>query len=175
MSIAHAKIIQIRDYTNLVDQVSRVLRPGGLFDFMEFGFQIFDINRQLIQVATSRMEAPWLPRWMALVYMAVQRRGGTSDAAGKLHGWVRDIPVFEDIVHNEYWMPASPWFPKDNPEHEKMNEFGRLLRDDFFVSFCYLELCYGVEYPFVGLLACWQTSSSWEQPSDISYRGIGTE
>ena len=107
---------------------------------MEFGFQIFDINRQLIQVATSRMEAPWLPRWMTLVYMAVQRRGGTSDAAGKLHGWVRDTPAFEDIVHNEYWMPASPWVPEDNPKHEEMNAFGRLLQEDFFVSFCYFNL-----------------------------------
>ena len=144
---------------------------------MEFGFQIFDINRQLIQVATSRMEAPWLPRWMTLVYMAVQTRGGTSDAAGKLHGWVRDIPVFEDIVHKEYWMPASPWVPEDDPEHEEMNAFGRLLQEDFLVSFCYFNLnsycC--IERPSVGLFACRQTSSSWEQPSDIDYRRIGTE
>lgn len=106
---------------------------------MEFGFQIFGTDRQVIQVATSRMEAPWLPRWMTLAYMAAQRRGGSLDAAGKIHGWVRDVPEFEDIVHNEYWIPASPWVPEDNAEHEKLNEFGKLMRDDILVNFRCLD------------------------------------
>lgn len=106
---------------------------------MEFGFQIFGTDRQVIQVATSRMEAPWLPRWMTLAYMAAQRRGGSLDAAGKIHGWVRDVPEFEDIVHNEYWIPASPWVSEDNAEHEKLNEFGKLMRDDILVNFRCLD------------------------------------
>jgi hypothetical protein len=108
---------------------------------MEFGFQVYDENRQLMVVSTSSMEPPWLPRWMALVYMAAGKRGGCLDAAGKLHGWVKDIPAFTDVVHTQFWTPSSPWLQGDDPKTKRLNELGILMTEDIKVGSFLLSRC----------------------------------
>jgi hypothetical protein len=101
---------------------------------LEYDFKMYDGNKQLITVSTSSIGAPWIPRWMGLVYMAVGRRGGCLDAAEHLYYWVKDIPVFTDVVHHEFWIPASPWLPGDDPETNRLNEIGAHMRDDIKVG-----------------------------------------
>jgi len=130
--VVHARLIAsgIKDYTALVDQIGNVLRPGGLVEFMEYGFRVYDQDKQLINVSTSTMEPPWFPRWMSWTHMAVGRRGGSVDAAERLHSWLEDDPVFEDVVYRPHWVPISPWLQGDDPESKWLNEIGGLVRDD---------------------------------------------
>jgi SAM-dependent methyltransferase len=138
-NVVHARLIctGIKDYAALVDQIGNVLRPRGLVEFIEYGFRLYDENKQVINVSTSTMEAPWLPRWLAWAYMAVIRRGGTLDAADRLYDWVKDNPMFEDVVHKQYWLPSSPWFQGDDPETTRLNELAELVREDTMVFISY--------------------------------------
>jgi hypothetical protein len=102
---------------------------------MEFGFEVYDQNKQKMIVSTLPMEPPWLPRWMAMVYKAAGQRGGCLDAAGKLYGWVKDIPHFTDVVYNKFWTPSSPWLVGDDPETTRLNELAVLMTEDIKVGF----------------------------------------
>jgi hypothetical protein len=100
---------------------------------LEFGFQLYDQNKQLVTVSTTSMKAPWFPLWMAFVYMAVSARGGCLDAPGKLHSWVKEIPAFTDVFHARLWVPSSPWLEGTDPETKRLNELGVLMTEDIKV------------------------------------------
>lgn len=126
--------IQIRDYGGLIQHISHVLRPGGLIDLLEYDFQVHNEHRQLVTVSTGSMGAPWLPRFLTLIKNAAGRRGGTLDAARNLYNWVKDTPAFTDVVHRQIWTPASPWLTGSDPETQKLNQHGALMRDDVMVG-----------------------------------------
>ena len=68
-------------------------------------------------------------RWMpSSRFMAVSARD--VDAAERLHSWLEDDPVFEDVVYRPHWVPISPWLQGDDPESKWLNEIGGLVRDD---------------------------------------------
>lgn len=101
---------------------------------MEYGYQIYDQNKQLYNVSSTVMESPWLPRWILWASRAVSRRGGCLDAADRLHAWVTENPLFEDVVHEQHWVPSCPWLQGDDPETKRLNEIGELVREDSKVS-----------------------------------------
>lgn len=133
---AHFNIIflQIKDYAGLIDHISRVLRPGGLIDMLEFGYKIYDDHRQLV-IPSDAPGAPWLPRWFEKIYIAVGRRGGCLDSAAHMYQWVKDIPVFTDVVYRGFWTPTSPWMKGHHPEIKRLNALAELMRADIKVSF----------------------------------------
>lgn len=108
---------------------------------MEFGFKMFDGNREVINVSTSSMEGPWLPRWFSLIYMAAGRRGGTLDAADNLYNWVQSVPAFENVVYEQYWVPSSPWLEGDDDETKRLNELGTYMREDILVGVVFCTGC----------------------------------
>jgi hypothetical protein len=126
--------VKIKDYPGVIEQISGVLRPGGLIELLEFGYQIYDENKQLVVVSTSSLEPPWLPRWMTLAYNAATKNGGSVDAVPKLHDYVRRIPTFENVVHTKFWTPSSPWLLGDDSETKKLNEHGALMTHDIMVG-----------------------------------------
>lgn len=126
--------VKIKDYPRVIEQISSVLRPGGLIELLEFGYQIYDENKQIVVVSTSSLEPPWLPLWMTFAYMAAARNGGSVDAAPRLHDYVRNIPVFENIVHTKFWIPSSPWLQGDDSETKRLNELGALMTHDIMVG-----------------------------------------
>lgn len=102
-------------------------------EMLEFGFQIYDQNQQLVTVSTSSSGPPSFPRWMALIYRAVSARGGCLDAPGKLHSWVKGIPVFTDVEYAKLWVPSSPWLEGTDPATKRLNTLGALMTEDIKV------------------------------------------
>ncbi|KAJ7103130.1 hypothetical protein B0H15DRAFT_767982 [Mycena belliarum] len=131
-NVVHARLISsgIKDYMALIDQISRVLRPAGLMDIMEFDFHVYDHmpdgNHRRCDLPTSHIAAPWVARWMVFACMAVRNAGGHPDAATHLRQWVTSHPALENVVYHDYWIPVSP--------HAIFNDFqkhvGARMRDD---------------------------------------------
>ncbi|KAF8665361.1 hypothetical protein AX16_000380 [Volvariella volvacea WC 439] len=127
-NVVHCRLISsgIRDYRTLIDQISRVVRPGGLVEFVEFDFHAYDHNKRRIEVGTHQFAPPWFPRWLAFACLAARNQGGDVDAATYIHSWVLDNPAFEDVVYRDFWIPASPWMIGD----ETQMRHGAWMRDD---------------------------------------------
>ncbi|KAG7445072.1 S-adenosyl-L-methionine-dependent methyltransferase [Guyanagaster necrorhizus] len=130
-NVVHCRFISagIRDYAHMIDQISHVLRPGGLIDLTEWDFHCYDENHHRIELDVTTIEEPWFPRWMAYFKMAVQRRGGGVDAGTHIHDWVSRHARFEDVNYNEYFVPATPW-RTENPIDLRI---GAAVRDDIQV------------------------------------------
>ncbi|KAI0778675.1 S-adenosyl-L-methionine-dependent methyltransferase [Trametes elegans] len=131
-NVAHARLVSsgIRDYKGLIDEMTQTLRPRGLIILSEFDFRVYDANRQPIMPSRLEEESPWLARWMNMVNIAVEQRGGEPDAANHLHRWMRDNGQLEEIVYNEYWIQTGPW--KRGPDHATAHDnwIGAMMRDD---------------------------------------------
>jgi hypothetical protein len=99
---------QIKNYERLIDQISHVLRPGGLIDVMEFDFCLYDSNRRKIAMSMEPLEPPWVPRFIAFVHSAVTNRGGDIDGIGRMESYIRNHPLFEEVTSQDIWMPTRP-------------------------------------------------------------------
>ncbi|KAJ7687416.1 hypothetical protein B0H17DRAFT_1070141 [Mycena rosella] len=131
-NVVHARLISsgIKNYVNLIDQMSRVLRPAGLIHVMEFDFHVWDHmpdgNHRRCDLSTSQIAEPWVGRWMVYASLAVRNAGGHPDAATHLHRWIASHPLLENVVYHDYWIPVSP--------HPIFNDFqkhvGAQMRDD---------------------------------------------
>ncbi|GJE88807.1 methyltransferase domain-containing protein [Phanerochaete sordida] len=128
-NVAHARLIStgIRDYKGLVDQISHVLKPGGLIDLTEFDFRVYDFDKQPIPIT---VDASPLARWFHLALRAVQMQGGEPDAANHLYGWTRDHGAFEDVQYREWWLQTSCWNPGQDDEARQKNRWGAAMRED---------------------------------------------
>jgi hypothetical protein len=107
---------QITNYTALVDECSHILRPGGLVILMESEFLIADEHGRPIRPTTSVMEAPWLPRWMAFVNMAIKHRGGDIEAGASSSDIVAHHPAFEEVCARDVYIGVSPWMVGDSED-----------------------------------------------------------
>ena len=101
-------ILQIRDYHRLVDQIARVVRPGGLIDLTEFDFQTYDHNHQLVPIDRSRYSPPWWARWLSHMRDAIEEKGGDVHAANHIHSWVARNSAFECVVYREHFVSVAP-------------------------------------------------------------------
>jgi hypothetical protein len=127
--------VQIKDYTSLIDQISRVLRPGGLIETIEFDFHMYDQYHRRIELSTHTLEPPWWPRWLAFSKLAVQQYGGDVEAATHLHSWIASHPSFKDVVYRDFWIPTAPWMENDVVERRR----GELMREDILVCYGFSE------------------------------------
>ncbi|KAF8963921.1 hypothetical protein BDZ97DRAFT_1939378 [Flammula alnicola] len=109
-NVVHARLISsgIRDYHLLIEQISHVLRPGGLIDVSEFDFHIYDKNHRRIELGTEELGPPWWARWMRCMSVAIRNSGGDTDAATHLYEWISNNSLFEDVVYREFWLPVVP-------------------------------------------------------------------
>jgi hypothetical protein len=124
---------QIKDYHNLIEHISCVLRPGGLVEILENDITVYDLNHQPIPVDTLSLEPPWLARWFAFMRMAVRGRGGDVGAAAHLHQWMCEHGDFEDIVYKEYWVPTSPFLVGNDEASDWWRSVGEVIRQDAYV------------------------------------------
>ncbi|KAK0239211.1 S-adenosyl-L-methionine-dependent methyltransferase [Armillaria nabsnona] len=111
-NVVHCRLISsgIQDYEHMIDQISHVLRPGGLIDLTEWDFHCYNEDFQRIELDdVAPTEKPWWPRWLAYLEMAARSRGGDVNAATHIYDWVSRHPRFEDVIYNEYFIPATPW------------------------------------------------------------------
>lgn len=127
-NVVHARLLSsgIKDYHGLIDQISRVLRPGGLVNILEFDFHAYDANHRRIEVDTSTVAGPWWPRWLAFAELAIRNLGGDIDAATHLHEWISNHPAFEDVVYRDFYAPSCSWRSDD----ERMLHIGETMQED---------------------------------------------
>jgi len=114
-NVVHAWLVGsgIKDYERLVDQISRVLRPGGLIDVMEWDFCIYDANMNKVALSVESLGPPWMARFINLVQSAVRSRGGDVDGIGQMETLIQNHPSFEEVQYREFWLPSMPGSPMD--------------------------------------------------------------
>ncbi|KAH9920205.1 uncharacterized protein BXZ73DRAFT_91944 [Epithele typhae] len=131
--VAHARLVSsgIRDYNGLIDEMTQTLRPRGLIHLIEFDFRVYDSkHRPILPAHGGPKEPAALARWMNLVNVAVEQRGGEPDAANHLQRWITAHPSLEDVVYREFWFPTCPWARGTTPEALRHNRTGAMMRDD---------------------------------------------
>lgn len=153
-NVVHAQLIAagIRDYHAMINQISHVLRPGGLVDITEYPFYFTGPDKKPIIKPKGTFEPPWTALWMSYANRAISARGGSSDAALHLPDWMRSNPAFEDVVVRDFWMPASPWLKGNDPHTIFWNDIATTLREDmkaFMKSGRPLLLGHGLPADFV--------------------------
>ncbi|KAI6022234.1 S-adenosyl-L-methionine-dependent methyltransferase [Pisolithus microcarpus] len=130
-NVVHAQLIAagIRDYHAMINQISHVLRPGGLIDIMEYLFYFMGPDKKPIIKPEGTFEPPWTALWMSYANRAIDGCGGCSDAALHLHSWISSNLAFEDVVVRGLWVPASPWLKGDDPDTIFWNDIATMLRE----------------------------------------------
>jgi hypothetical protein len=123
----------VRDYPGLIDQMSRVLRPGGLLILLETDFLAADEHGHAQHPATNVMQSPWLARFLMFVHLAIKQRGGNIAAADHMHEWVAAHPAFEEVVSSDYFLGASPWHPGRDAEAHRNRFIAMHMRVDLLV------------------------------------------
>lgn len=118
----------------MIDQISNVLKPGGLLDLSEVPFGFWDAQKRPFVVSPDRLQPPWVAVWVSYVDSAIRARGGEADAAHHLHQWVLEHTAFEDVVVRDIYIPASPWLEGRDAYTNFWNEVGATLRDDIKVA-----------------------------------------
>lgn len=91
-----------------MDQIARVLHPGGLIDVTEYDFQTYDHEGKLIEVDTNNFVPPFYARWMAHLRDAINYKGGDINAAHGLKAWVKENPAFEAVTERVHFLPVVP-------------------------------------------------------------------
>ncbi|KAH6917073.1 S-adenosyl-L-methionine-dependent methyltransferase [Coprinopsis sp. MPI-PUGE-AT-0042] len=106
--VVHCRLISpgISDYLLLIDQIARVLRPGGLMILGESDCIIYDVDHRPIPAPLDAAGPPWWPRWMTHLRAAIEQRGGSIEAARHLLRWVRDHGGFTNMSYQDVWLPA---------------------------------------------------------------------
>ena len=113
--------------------MAQTLRPRGLLEVAEFDFRVYDANKEPIMPSRLEEETPCIARWMNLVNVAVEQRGGEPDAANHLHRWTAEHPGLEDVVCREFWFQTCPWKTGSDPQSARDNRIGELMREDILV------------------------------------------
>lgn len=102
-------------------------------ELLEFDFRVYDASFKPFSLPTNVMEAPWFPRWMSLINMAIRQRGGTPDAANMLYSWTLQHQAFEDVVYEEFFIPTGPFMSRQEPNYRFMRPIAEIMQDDILV------------------------------------------
>ncbi|KAJ2931107.1 hypothetical protein H1R20_g5984, partial [Candolleomyces eurysporus] len=109
--VVHVRLLAmgIHDYREMVHEISRVLRPGGLVEFFQSDYLGYDANFQPVgPIDLTRIQPPWWPLFLTHVGDAVKNRGCDVTIAENTEGWVRETGAFENIVSRKVWLPVVP-------------------------------------------------------------------
>jgi len=129
----HARLIAsgIKDYYGLLDEISKTLRPGGMFLSVDWDFRFMDYNKTLLPAyPRDHPRHAWFPCLSRALGMAIRARMGNIDAAVLLPRWLRGHRSFEEVDSCDLWVPSGDWFPNDTKEGRTMNAVGRLMKRD---------------------------------------------
>ncbi|EJD50274.1 hypothetical protein AURDEDRAFT_58721, partial [Auricularia subglabra TFB-10046 SS5] len=134
--VVNARLISagVKDYARLIDQISRVLRPGGLVILREGDFRVYDEKRETFPLPQSSdfrsLAVPAVAHVVGHMRQSIQARGGHVEAASFLHLWMDQHAAFTDVVHHEVDLPLCPVFEGDSAEAKKQRNIGPSAQDD---------------------------------------------
>ncbi|EIN05108.1 S-adenosyl-L-methionine-dependent methyltransferase [Punctularia strigosozonata HHB-11173 SS5] len=109
--IVHARCIStsVRDYPELLREIARVLKPGGLFIGGEWARRASfaphrDPDRDLA------VHAPGIQAMFEAISSGLRDRKGIDRAFGPvMAAWLSDTGVFNYIVEEKFYMPIGDW------------------------------------------------------------------
>jgi len=131
--LVHARLISsgIKDYHSLVDQISQIVRPDGLFLVIECEFIIYDENKvYLPPYPLDHPKHSWFVDFVHHLSKAMRARLGNIDAATLLESWLSDHHAFESVESTKAWLPTGPWFPPNTDDGHRLNHVAKLMQDD---------------------------------------------
>lgn len=101
----------INDYHKLVDQIARVLRPGGMLLIEETDLVICDEHLSLMDA--EQIDAPnhsWHASFMRCVKLAIQKKGGDRPSASLLKTWLGANSSLTTPGHEDCYTPIGSWY-----------------------------------------------------------------
>jgi len=131
--MVHARFITsgIKDYYGLVDHISKILRPGGLFLSMEAEFAVYDKDKNyLLSYEHGHPRHSWAADYCHSLGKAMRMRMGHIDATQLLEGWLGDHHAFEEVEKRDIWVPCGPWCPPNSRHADHLNFVGKLMQQD---------------------------------------------
>lgn len=146
--LVHGRMISmaVRDYPRLLQEVARVLRPGGLYIACEWGRLPCTEDD-----SDPAARAPRTCEFFMAVLLALQRNGGTHPTARYIAGWLRDSGKFRNIQEQTYKVPMGGTWPTD-PRHREIGATFRETMKTYTDSVKMLLLDNGYSYPCVETL-----------------------
>ncbi|KDQ21624.1 hypothetical protein BOTBODRAFT_26057 [Botryobasidium botryosum FD-172 SS1] len=135
--LVHARLISsgIKDYHSLVDQISQIVRPGGLFIAIECEFIVYDEHKVYLPPhPLGHPQHAWFVHFFSHLSKAMRARLGNIDAAPLLGSWLADHHAFEEVETIEELVPTGPWFPPNTDEGHRMNHVAKLVQDDLITA-----------------------------------------
>ncbi|EIW67926.1 hypothetical protein TREMEDRAFT_63814 [Tremella mesenterica DSM 1558] len=123
--LIHCRVLYmgIRNWKDLVDEVARLLRPGGMAVFVEVE------GRWSLHEKTREEEikiAPGFSKFCDYLAMATEKRGLDVDAAKtNIVKYIRQNGTLEDVEQLRMFIPLSPW--SDEPH---MKASGKIMLVD---------------------------------------------
>ncbi|KAJ2920118.1 hypothetical protein MD484_g263, partial [Candolleomyces efflorescens] len=108
--VVHVRLLAmgIRNYREMVHDITHVLRPGGLVEYFQSDLHAYDENMERVEVDMNRIGAPWWPIWLAYMTASVRARGIDTTVGEKTEEWVRETGEYETVVSNDVWLPVVP-------------------------------------------------------------------
>ncbi|KIO31010.1 hypothetical protein M407DRAFT_19892 [Tulasnella calospora MUT 4182] len=138
--VVHARTIGngvgILEYPNLIEEIGRCLKPGGVTLLCDGDFQLLDHNLEPQEMALDdeQNDPPmysWLARLFFETYNTFKTAGSAMDAGIMLERWLKDCEAFENVQGAKVHTPIGPWKTSPNPqEHAKLQYTGALMREN---------------------------------------------
>ncbi|KAG8908303.1 hypothetical protein FRB99_007837 [Tulasnella sp. 403] len=114
----HARGI-IRDVPNLVAEIRRILRSGGIFMFGEMELAMFGADGR------NSAECPGINALYTYFKRAVEAQGIRSNGVNEIDQWIEAVGGFRKPVHQMHLFPiGGQWL---SPSHSELREVGRLM------------------------------------------------
>ncbi|KAF5352407.1 hypothetical protein D9756_005826 [Leucocoprinus leucothites] len=138
-NVVHTRLIAIgvQDYYRLIDQISEVLRPGGLIDLTEVGYEAYDRHHQPIKIDFNpdtdkpNWKSPYWAHWLRAIATVASTGGGETSASRNLESWLHAHRALEDVVHREFWLPIIPGnYDRPPAEAEFLKHYRNVLEYD---------------------------------------------
>jgi len=100
----------------------------------EFDFAVYDAEKNRIEIleAAESANVAW-PHWLELTAQSIRKRGHRTDIASHLVQWVTEHGAFENLTHEEYWIPISPFAVGNDSESVRTRRVGGVVRGDIRV------------------------------------------
>ncbi|KAJ3867835.1 S-adenosyl-L-methionine-dependent methyltransferase [Lentinula novae-zelandiae] len=113
VDLLHARSIfmTVRDYSVIVQEAARIIKPGGIFLSGEWGQ--FPAFHPVLPEARGNPgdHVPGLDRFYRMLPDVLARRGIISPVASTVHERLSRSGAFTDIHEHVYYMPIGPWSP----------------------------------------------------------------
>ncbi|KAG8953815.1 hypothetical protein FRC04_001445 [Tulasnella sp. 424] len=117
----------IKDYATLFNQVSRILRPGGVLVVIEAVWTSFDAN--MVRIQAEKPTDPgftWLYRIMSTINDAIVARHSSFLSIERVHEIIEELgkDTYKSVSNYSFFMPVGAW-PTDLTERQA----GELIGD----------------------------------------------